>query len=94
MTEIRLYQEGQVSEMDHHLWQRRFLALGEGILAFNQTMRAMNPTMREDAIRRLLEIVDELVEVFVPHLDFDQAKLTLTGSMEIIRSILVTMSLR
>lgn len=90
--EISLHRQGQVSDMDHQLWQRRFLVLGEGILALNESLRLRQSAQRDEAIRGLLAVLDEMRDVLVPHLDFDQAKLWLTTALDVIRSVLVTVS--
>lgn len=91
-VEISLHRAGQVSDMDHQLWQRRFLVIGEGILALNQALRLGDPLQRDTAVRAMLAVLDEMRDVLVPHLDFDQAKLWLTTALDVIRSVLVTVS--
>lgn len=91
--EIELHRGGQVSDVTHRLWQRRFLVLGQGIQALNAALRARAlPAVREAAIRDLLETLQEMTDVLVPSLDFDNAKLWLHGALEVIRALLVTAS--
>lgn len=91
--EIDLYQQGQLSPTAHKAWQRRFLLLGQGIQALNAGIRASsNPTVRYAAIQHLLDILQEMSEVLIPDLDFDNAKIWLQTAIDVIRGLLVTTS--
>jgi hypothetical protein len=90
--EIDLYQQGQLSPTAHRQWQRRFLLLGQGILALNQGIRAQIPEIRTAAIRQLLGIVQEMSETLIPELDFDQAKIWLQLALDTIETYLVLTS--
>lgn len=93
-VEIDLYAAGKIGAFDHALWQRKFLALGQWILAANEAIRSRSVSGREVALRAMLEHLDEMQSVLLLHLESEQARLWLTTSLEVIRGVVIAMSVQ